>query len=333
MKQIYDKQLSGSISSGRFEPAYLLAGDDGYLVNRMLSKIVDKALAGASRDFNLDTFHGMDCSPADVVSAAMSVPLMADWRVVVVKGADKMRKLDQVSEYLESPSPTTVLVLAAEGVERYKAMSIAKQFESGAFTFFYPPSEAETARWISSIAGEYGYSISRDASEYLKDMLGNNLALAESELKKVINHVGDKKAIGLDDVTGAVGDFGLPLIFRITDALAEKNIAEAFYILSKLIGQGTHPLQINALLAGHWRKLLTARDMLETGAAASEVEKKLNLNKFNRTGVMKQARSMSVLELADGVRRLAEADVSLKSSAVPGRTVMERLFLRLGGAA
>jgi len=331
MKQVYEKQLYGGAPGGRFEPAYLLAGEDGYLVGRALARLMDKALGSGSRDFNLDIFHGMDCSPSDAVSAAMSMPMMADRRVVVVKGIDRMRKPEQLAEYLESPSPTTVLILVAEGVERSKAMSLARRFEAGVFTYFYPPRDSETPARITEMAGDYGYSISRDAAGYLKDMLGNNLALIDAELKKVINHVGDKKTIGIEDVTDAVGDFGLPLIFGISDALADKNVSEAFFMLSKLIGQGTHPLQLNALLAGHWRKLLIARDMLDRGLDRTEVEKKLRLNNFNRAGVMRQAHSMRPDELSRGVRLLAEADVSLKSSAVPGRLVMEQLFLKLAG--
>jgi len=333
MKQVYDKQILSDVQAGRFEPAYLLSGEDGYLLGRVISRLVDGALAGASRDFNLDTFHGMDCSPSDVVSAAISLPMMADRRVVVVKGIDRMRKPEQVAEYLGSPSPDTVLIMVAEGVDRPKAMSLARKFEDGVFAYLYPPRDSETPRWISSIAGDYGYSLSRDAAEHLRDMLGNNLALIDSEIRKVINHVGDRKTIDVDDVTASVGDFGLPLIFGISDALAERNVSEAFFILSKLIGQGTHPLQLNALLAGHWRKLLTARDMLDRGLGQPEVEKKLRLNKFNRAGIMRQARSMKPEELARGVRLLSEADVDLKSSAVPGRLIMERLFLELAGAA
>jgi DNA polymerase-3 subunit delta len=331
MRRVYDNKAPDAIKTAPLEPAYLFGGEDGYMLGRAIARLTDRVLGGASRDFNLDIYNGMDNSANDVVSAALSMPMMADRRVVILKAADKLRKFDPITEYLESPSPTTVLILAAEGAERFKIESMARPLSAGIYVFFGNPTEDQMARRIAALATELGYKMELGAADYIRDMVGGSMSLAESEVKKVINHVGGKKSISLDDVTDAVGDFGLPVIFKIADALASRDVSSAVMMFAKLHRDGTHPLQVLALLAGHWRKLLSARDMLDAGVPKPEIASKLRLNNFNRSSIFGQAGNISAMELSRGLRLFSEADRRFKSAALPDRVELEMLFLNIAG--
>jgi len=90
----------------RTEPlaaAYLLTGEEGYFIDRALARIMEKGLAGALRDFNLDIFYGKDTKADTIAAQACTLPVMAEKRVVVLKEADKLKDMEPIKAYIESP--------------------------------------------------------------------------------------------------------------------------------------------------------------------------------------------------------------------------------------
>ncbi len=57
----------------------------------------------------------------------------------------------------------------------------------------------------------------------------------------------------------SVGDFGLPVIFELADAVAAKDAAQAIETLERLLKDGEEPLKLLAILAGHWRRMALGR--------------------------------------------------------------------------
>lgn len=331
MAALNAQKFFSHLSEGRLSTAYLLAGEDGFLLSRALGRLVEKSLAGAPRDFNLDVFYARDSKGDDIAAQAQTLPMMADRRTVVVKEADRLKDLDPVKEYLKSPSPTTVLVLVAENADKAKEMSLAKAVGGGVCAHFYRPSDSDIARWVGILAKEAGYSIDHDASMYMKDVLGDNLALIEAELNKVFNFKGEQKKVTLADVRESVGDFGLPLVFDLVDQLADKSAGRAVETMSRLIKDGEQPLMILGMVSRHWRRLLEAKNRMEQGDGPKELETRFRLNFKNKERFIKQVRTMSAGELREAFTHMSRADMALKGSALTPGMVMERLALELTG--
>ena len=317
-------------------PAYLLAGEEGYFISRALDILVERALSGAPRDFNLDIFYGKD-SRADAVAAqASTLPMMAERRVVILKEADKLRDLEPIKSYLESPSDSTVFILVAENADKSKEKALSTAVaKRGVAVHFYHPFESEIPRHIRAMAKAAGYDIDEAAARFLSDFLVGNLALIEAEVRKVFNYMGERKKITLEDVKESAGDFGLPLIFDLIDAAADKRRGVASEVLAKLLRDGEEPLMMLSMMAGHWRKLVSAREMKEGGAGDEEIAKALRLNFNNKKSFLRQVSALGMDEMTKAFRLFREADTALKSSAVSPGAVIEMLLFRLteGGRA
>ena len=93
--------------------------------------------------------------PSEVINACNTLPCMAQRRIVLVKGAHQYNQNDLKSfiPYLQSPSPTTVLIFIGEGMPT----DFIKEAKDGAF-HFKRPSQGETPQWIRSIAQELGFT-------------------------------------------------------------------------------------------------------------------------------------------------------------------------------
>ncbi|HLB25696.1 MAG TPA: DNA polymerase III subunit delta, partial [Nitrospirota bacterium] len=213
-------------------PVYLFTGEEGYFMERALGKLLDRALLGAPRDFNLDVFYGKDARADEIALQASTLPMMAERRAVVLKEADRLRDLAPVKEYLKSPSDTTVFVMVAMDADRAKERTLTDAVpKNGVAVHFYHPFENQLPDYVRIIAKDSGFNIDRQASAYLIDMLGGNLALIEAELNKLFNLLGERKTVTYEDAKESVGDFGMPLVFDLIDSVAARKPAEALELL------------------------------------------------------------------------------------------------------
>ncbi len=312
-KTLFD-HLEKSGAAG-LAPVYLFTGEELYFADRALALITEKTLAGAPRDFNLDVFYGKDSKAAEVAAQASTLPMMADKRLVILKEADKLRDLSALKEYLKSPSPDCVLILLAMGADRAKERTLSDMLPDGAvFAHFWRPRDYELPDIVQKLVRTSGFTIDRGAVSYLSETLSGNIALIEAELNKVFNLIGEKRHIKEEDVREAVGDFGLPVVFELSDAAAAGNASKAVETLEKLLRDGEEPLKLLAILSGNLRKM-AAGDELPAGA-----------------GRKSPAKKMSDDEAIRAFGCLMKADRDLKGSPVPPRLVMERLVLELSGA-
>jgi DNA polymerase III subunit delta len=330
MASLNSAKFFAHIDKEELAPAYLLAGEDGFIIDRAAGAILARSVDQATRDFNLDVFYARDSKAEDIVSQAMTLPMMAQRRTILVKEADRLKDLDRIAGYMESPSPDTVLVMVAQGAERSKEAALVKAMGKHAVTaHFYNPSDTEIVRWTARIANEAGYRIDPDASAYLRDVLGDNLALIESELKKVFNFAGERKSISINDMELAVGDFGMPLVFGLVDEVAEKKTGSALETLQRLLRDGEQPLMILGALSRHWRRLIEASERINMGDTAEDIVKRFRLNFKNRDAFLRQIKRLSAKELRAGLIRMSMADKELKGSRLPSDIVMDRLVYDL----
>lgn len=323
MAKLNTKSLFEHIQRDPLAPVYLFTGEEAYFMERALTRIMERALAGAPRDFNLDVFYGKDTRAGDAAAQASTPPMMAERRVVVLKEADRLKDLGPLAAYLDSPSPDTVLILIAMDADRGKERTLSDAIpKDGVTVHFYHPYESELPGLIRMVVKEAGRSIETDAAAYLQDVLGGNLALIEAELNKVFNLLGKRKTVTFEDVKESVGDFGAPLVFDLVDAVADRKPGEAILVLEKLLRDGEQPLMILGMMAGHWRKLLAAKE----GPPVKQP------GTFGRGGKLPaQVSKLPEKELINAFRLFHKADVALKSSSLQPGMVMERLVLELSG--
>lgn len=73
------------IKLGKIYPVYLLHGEETYLIEDTLDKMIELLVPDSTRNFNLDIFSSHDFSIEEVLSLANTYPVMAQRRVVVLK--------------------------------------------------------------------------------------------------------------------------------------------------------------------------------------------------------------------------------------------------------
>jgi DNA polymerase-3 subunit delta len=203
----------------------------------------------------------------------------------------------------------------------------------GAVVKVYPLLDGEIIPWIEAWAKARGLSLRRDASQYLWQVVGNDLQKIKNELEKVEIYIKEKKSITFDDVKTVVGDFREYSTFDLATALGQKNREKAFVILFRLIQEGEQPVGLLGSIAWHFRKLLRAKAMEEEGVGYEAIKRKLRVIFYESASFRQQMKTFTMEELCNAFEIMQRADRTLKSSSLNGRLVLERMILKLCDAS
>ena len=333
-------ELIKNIEKGIINPLYLFYGDEGFLIDEAVKKMVSVIVEPSNRDFNLEFLRGGETSCEEIISKAQTLPFMGERRVVIVKGIDEIKAsgAERLMEYCSNPSPTTTLILTGHKIDaRDKLHNTVSK--NGVVVQFKPLYEKDTAGWVMRIVKEAGYRIDNDAKDYLISIVGNNLQRLKNELEKVFTYKGpppshpskggERGGIKTDDIKLLVEDTKIESIFAFTDSIGSKDINKALRFLEKMISQGEMPEKIISMITRQFRLILLTKVYRERGAASSEIPAKAGFAPFLLEGYLKQAAKYNLIELKDSFYKVQMADVKIKSSDISKRTIIEKLIFEL----
>jgi DNA polymerase-3 subunit delta len=342
----FDALLRG-LKHGAPDPVYYLHGEEDVLKEEAVRALLDRALDPAARDFNLDTRAAADLDPESLRALVDTPPMMADRRVVILRGVEQWRKSaqarDELRRYLEHPSPTTLLILIQSGDDKPDA-DIARH----ATTVSVDRLPAERVeRWIAHRARQIGLAIDAEAVTLLASAAGADLALLTQELDKLRAIVGDRSASPAD-VSAAVGvRRGETVADLVTHAL-ERRAADAVRLLEPVLAQsGVTGVRIVSAIGTALLGVAVARAELDRGGAPARAERgvfqHLMAARLGGLGAGYQviaarwtgwAARWRAQELALALRRALAADRALKGSSISDeRGIVMELILGFAATA
>ena len=94
----------------------------------------------------------------------------------------------------------------------------------------------------------------------LVDMIGFDLRTFCASLEKLIDYVGERNNITVEDVESVLKRTKIDPIFEFTNAFADRQIEKSLFFLNSLLAADFHPLQIFAAMVNQVRKLILAKD-------------------------------------------------------------------------
>jgi DNA polymerase-3 subunit delta len=312
-------------------PACLVHGEEDLLRAEALAALRAAVLDPALADFNHDRFDAGACDAADVVAAARTVPMMAERRLVEVRGVERFRAeaLEPLADYLKDPSPTTVLVLEGAKVDLRRG-AFAQVKRVGQVFACQPLREKDAVRWLADRARARGWRLAPEAARFLVDYAGTGLATLAAELDKAAAYAGDGAPVDLVAVTETVGDGRAASVFELTDALGERHAGAALKALGSLLDGGEAPLRVFGMMVRHMRLVWRAREA--RGAGEVDLARALGVHPYVAGKLKAQAPRFREAELAAAFVRFARVDFDLKGGAAsPKRTLEDEVLALCGG--
>ena len=253
------RELVSQARNGIFKPVYLLMGDEPFYPDMVCEAVVQNALDESERDFNQSIFYGADTDAETVMTTARRYPVFAGRQLVVVKEAQMMKSLEDLSVYCSRPLDSTVLVICMHGASADKRKSLYKSVSKiGVVVESNSLRDYEIPRWISSYYAGKGLQIAPDAAALLGEYAGTDLSKIAVETDKLMKNLPEGTVrVAAGDIEKNVGISRQYSIFELTRELSLKNAPKALRIAA-YIGASPKfamPMAVSALFTHFYRIL------------------------------------------------------------------------------
>ena len=271
-----------NIKLGHLYRVYLLYGEEKYLKEMYLKKLVKLAAPQGLEEFNLHRFDAGQMEVDDLIESCEALPMMAQQRCVVVEKFDfeslNAQDKAKVTELLEDPPETTVLLLVVDKEDFLpKKSASAKKLvalcdKAGAVIELKKRDSSDLSRFIRSRLEPKGCTVSKACCDLLIERCEKNMLTLSGELEKLAAYVqGEWNATPqtpvelteqmIETVTCKTVNAS---VYDLARAILADRFEKAMRIVEDLLYLRYQPTAILAALSGAYLDLYIAKTARET---------------------------------------------------------------------
>jgi DNA polymerase-3 subunit delta len=227
------EEIMADLKNRIFKPVYFLAGEEPYYIDLITEYIEEKVLPEAEKAFNQIILYGDDTTVPAIMDTAKRFPMMSSHQVLIIKEAQSLKKIEELSAYVEKPLASTILVINYKYKTLDKRTKLYKQLDTSAVYFESNRlRDYQVPQWIERYLMLKGIKTEPNASATLTEFLGTDLHKIVNELDKLlITLPAGKPVITTDLIEKNIGiskDFNN---FELQKAIGDKNILRANMIV------------------------------------------------------------------------------------------------------
>lgn len=324
-----------------------LHGPDTFRSRRKLKEVKEKFIKEIDKSaLNIEVLNGEKLEPHDFENAIFTPPFLAKKRLVIIEdliSKNKGQKLQkEILEILDKGKLEDTVVVFWEGgagsqkksksklsSQRSKLLfaRLAKEKFAQEFKLL---GENEVYHWTEAEIKARQGKIKPDALKLLTDLVGSNLWQMSSEIDKLLAFVKGQE-ITLEEINSLVKTKLDEDVFKLTDALGQKNKAAALKLISDQLQSGTAPTELLAKITWQFRNLLVVKGFTEangSGYDPSSLSYQLGLHPFVVKKTMAQVRDHSFTELKKNYQALLKIDRQLKTSQLDPEVLFDLLVAK-----
>ena len=235
----------------QYRPIYYLMGEESYYIDLIADYITDNVLSETEKEFNLTVVYGADVDIATVINAAKRYPMMSEYQVVIVKEAQAIHNMEELSFYLQKPLNSTILVICHKHGTLDKRKKLAAEVEKVGILFESKKiKDSQLPAFINSYMKRKGIDMEPKASAMLADFVGTDLSRLTGELEKlIITLPAGQKRVTPEQIEKNIGISKDYNNFELRSALVEKDILKANKIIKYFEeNPKTNPIQMTLSL-------------------------------------------------------------------------------------
>jgi DNA polymerase III delta subunit len=322
------KEITGP---GR-RPLYVLSGGDHTAVTRCLAAALDSA-APDFRDLNCETLN-LEAGQADrLIGGARTLPFGPSPRVITVKNPPfRADDWNALADYLESPNPETVIILALED-KLDDRLRFSKKIKTGGLEVDCRPLKGEAlVKWLAEELKIRGLSADRRVCALIIELVGDNPRFLAGEAEKLSLYLEPGQKLSAELVRELVRPILDAQLYHLADHLGQGHVREALAALLEILSEShqgkdqkkqdsDRTMLVLATLGNRFLAFLNGRARPEFMA---------ELHPFTRRKIQEQLSRWSWPDMTHALAALEETHLTWVSSGDhPPRILLENLVLTL----
>ena len=321
------------------ENAYFLWGEEAYLIDHEIKAIQQRMQEASGEEIELVLLDGDDLSPGQLRSNLEFSSLFAQQRLVVIKRppwlgksrrkaarADEFKKV--LEEYLKEVHEGQIVVITA--AEHDGSNGIVKMLDKQATAVQF---KTASPQYISKWAADQFKACGCNAAPDVVGMLARSsqdLYYLENLIEKLSLMYPHEK-ISAADVEKELENKEEIKVFKLTDALLNRNISASFAAYYQLLEQGEHPLLFPYMIVRQFISLGKAKYYQEKGYSKMEIASATGMKDFTVQKLTSCARQFSWPELQAMFELFLQLDITMKSSSQDENMLMESMIVQICG--
>ena len=246
-KETTYEEIARDLKNRIYKPVYYLMGEESYYIDRISEYIAQTVLNENEKEFNQTILYGADTDIATIINAAKRYPMMSKYQVVIVKEAQGVKNIDELSYYLQKPLESTILVLCHKHGVLDRRKKLAAEIEKVGVLFESKKiKDTQLAGFITSYLKRKSIEIEPKASEMMAEFVGTDLSRMAGELEKlIITLPKGQKRITPEQMEQNIGISKDYNNYELRNALIIKDVFKAKQIIKYFEeNPKTNPLQM-----------------------------------------------------------------------------------------
>ena len=327
-------KLKKDLSTGKPGQLYIFHGEETYLRDHYLGRLREAVLTGGLGEFNRHDLSARDMSPHALEEAVDCLPMMAERTLVEVTDFDLFKAGEKDREgYIRilSNLPDYCCLVFLYDILEYKPDARTKLAQTvkahSTVVDFARQSPRELVDWVRRHFKAQGKEIDSRLCEELIFLCGDLMHSLQQEIGKIAAYAkGDK--ITRADIEAVATPQLSAVVFRIADAIGEKNFDRAAATLGELYQMQKSPYEIMGAFGKQMRQLYSARLAQAGGKGAAWVAQLWGM-RYPADRLLVSARRFSLQWCRRAVVRCAQTDLAMKSTGQDAKELMTTLLLEL----
>ena len=330
------QELKAAIKEKRPERLYIFHGEEVFLLKHYLGQLRKQLLDPVTESFNSHRFNNENFTLQEFGDAVEAMPMMAEHTFVQVDEVELFKmpeaERNKMGEFLSDIPEWCTVVFTYETVEWKPDKRLKKLWgsieENATIVEFARQDQRDLVAWITRHFAARGKRISTDLCIYLIDITGGTMTALGGEIDKICAYSGAEH-IHRSDIDAVVEPVLDAVVFQMTDLLGQGSYAAALEKLQTLLKMQQEPLAILGAVSTHYRRLGTARTLLDYGKNASDLAKLCGIQDYPARKSMEAARRVRPEFCKRAMELILETDYAMKSSFDDSERLLELLILQL----
>ena len=321
----------------------LFTGTDQGQFEVMKSQVL-KQIGYDSVDLNFAYFDMKEVVYKDVELELVSLPFFADDKIVILDHfvditTAKKRfltddELKSFEEYFDNPSPTTKLIIFAEGKLDSKRR-LVKLLKRDAKVFdAVEVKEQELRQYFQKWSQKQGLQFLGQSFENLLIKSGFQFSEIQKNLLFLQSYKADS-VIEEEDIVNAIPKTLQDNIFDLTQFILTKKMDQARDLVRDLTLQGEDEIKLIAVMLGQFRTFTQVKILAESGQTESQIASSLgsflgrNPNPYQIKFALRDSRGLSLSFLKQAISYLIETDYQIKTGLYEKGFLFEKALLQI----
>jgi len=310
---------------------YLLYGNEKFLIDKEIKNISlnnnIESINTTTYDLNTDTLN-------NIIDDAQTISLFSEKKAIIVynsyiftaKKNNIEQNIDVLDNYLSNINPDTILIFVLYEDKLDERKKIVKKIKQNSTVKSFNSSNN-----INSLVKDMfkDYQISNSTVNLLIERVGNNLALLEQEINKIITYKNDDKNVTDKDIILLTNKSIDTDIFSLIEAIIKKDKKKALDIYHEMLKYNEEPIKIIIMLANQFRIIYQTKEMYKKGYTENDIASILAIHPYRIKLALNSSREYSSKDLLKYLKDLSDLDIGIKTGNINKEIGLELFIIRL----